>query len=145
MTGMPAAEGVRDGRADLRPDAADLLPDAADLLPDAAAFARAVAEFAESAAFALLPVPAWVFDLASLRFLAVNEAALDRYGWSRSEFLAMTIADIRPEEDVAAARDAVEDPDFGNGPPARSEWRHLHADGRIIPVEIFVRRFDLAG
>jgi two-component system sensor histidine kinase/response regulator len=46
--------------------------------------------------FALSPQPAWVYDLGTLRFLEVNEAAVRNYGWSRDEFLAMTIRDIRP-------------------------------------------------
>ena len=46
--------------------------------------------------FALSPQPAWVYDRETLRFLEVNEAAVRSYGWSREEFLAMTIRDIRP-------------------------------------------------
>ena len=46
------------------------------------------------------PTPMWVFDVESLRFLAMNEAAIRRYGYSRAEFLRMTILDIRPEEDI---------------------------------------------
>ncbi len=46
--------------------------------------------------FALSPQPAWVYDRDTLRFLEVNEAAVQHYGWSREEFLAMTIRDIRP-------------------------------------------------
>jgi PAS domain S-box-containing protein len=46
--------------------------------------------------FALSPQPAWVYDRATLRFLEVNEAAVQHYGWSREQFLAMTIRDIRP-------------------------------------------------
>ncbi len=46
--------------------------------------------------FALSPQPAWVYDSATLRFLEVNEAAVRSYGWSRDEFLAMTLRDIRP-------------------------------------------------
>lgn len=42
----------------------------------------------------------WVYDVATLRFLTVNEAAIRHYGYSREEFLALTIADIRPPEDV---------------------------------------------
>ena len=42
----------------------------------------------------------WVYDVKSLAFLAVNEAAVRRYGYSRDEFLAMTILDIRPADDV---------------------------------------------
>ena len=46
------------------------------------------------------PQPMWVYDLATLRFLAVNDAAVRHYGYSRAEFLDMTIKDIRPPEDV---------------------------------------------
>ena len=48
------------------------------------------------------PHPTWVFDRETLRFLAVNEAAVHKYGYSREEFLAMTLKDIRPPEDVPA-------------------------------------------
>ncbi|MGE5726876.1 MAG: PAS domain-containing protein, partial [Acidobacteriota bacterium] len=44
--------------------------------------------------------PMWVYDRETLAFLDVNEAAVRKYGYSRAQFLAMTIADIRPEEDL---------------------------------------------
>src|SRR5262245_35054270 len=47
------------------------------------------------------PQPMWVYDLETLRFLAVNDGAIKHYGYSRDEFLAMTIKDIRPPEEVA--------------------------------------------
>ena len=50
------------------------------------------------------PQPMWVFDRASLAFLAVNEAAIEHYGYSREEFLSMTIKDIRGEADVRVAK-----------------------------------------
>src|SRR3954468_16183409 len=86
-----------------------------DAGPGGSGLDREVDAFAESPAFTLLPVPAftllpvpaWIFDHASLRFLAVNDAAVERYGWSRAEFLAMTVADIRPAEDVAAMRRTI--------------------------------------
>ena len=46
------------------------------------------------------PVPMWIYDLETLAFLAVNDAAVTRYGYSREEFLGMTIKDIRPAEDL---------------------------------------------
>jgi len=48
------------------------------------------------------PHPTWVFDRETLRFLAVNAAAVGKYGYSRDEFLAMTVKDIRSPEDVPA-------------------------------------------
>ena len=49
------------------------------------------------------PMPMWVYDAETLAFLAVNDAAVRHYGYSREEFLAMRIIDIRPPEDVPAA------------------------------------------
>jgi two-component system cell cycle sensor histidine kinase/response regulator CckA len=80
------------------------------------------------------PLPLWVYDIETLAFLAVNDAAVKHYGYSRAEFLAMRITDIRPEEDVpkvlAAAR-APDRPDFEGG-----VWRHRTKDGRTILVEV---------
>lgn len=46
------------------------------------------------------PLPMWIYDLKSLAFLEVNDAAVEKYGYSRAEFRKMTIKDIRPREDV---------------------------------------------
>src|SRR6476619_4084026 len=51
--------------------------------------------------FALSPQPAWVYDSETLRFLEVNEAAVRSYGWTREEFLGMTLRDIRPPTEQA--------------------------------------------
>jgi PAS domain S-box-containing protein len=45
------------------------------------------------------PMPMWVIDIESQKFLAVNNAAVEHYGYSREQFLAMTIFDVRPPED----------------------------------------------
>src|SRR5687768_10108255 len=54
------------------------------------------------------PNPMWVYDRETLEFLAVNEAAIDSYGYDRNEFLGMTIRDIRPPEDVPALTEHLE-------------------------------------
>jgi two-component system cell cycle sensor histidine kinase/response regulator CckA len=80
------------------------------------------------------PMPLWVFDRDNLKFLAVNEAAIRHYGYSREEFLSMTIADIRPDEDVPRLLNSVV-----RKAPGLSEaehWRHRKKDGTIIQVEI---------
>jgi PAS domain S-box-containing protein len=46
------------------------------------------------------PQPMWVYDIESLMFLAVNLAAVEQYGYSRNEFLLMTLRDIRPAQDI---------------------------------------------
>ena len=80
------------------------------------------------------PQPMYVYDLRTLKFLAVNEAALKRYGYTRKEFLRMTAKDIRPAEDVPAFLKA-----YGKGAKGISDkgtWRHVKKDGTRLDVEI---------
>ena len=89
------------------------------------------------------PLPMWVFDRESLRFLAVNEAAIAHYGYSRAEFLSMTIKDIRPEAEVAALMENV-----ARGSSAltnRGVWNHRLKDGSLIEVEITAHDIDFDG
>ncbi|HUG10529.1 MAG TPA: PAS domain S-box protein [Opitutaceae bacterium] len=84
--------------------------------------------------FAGNPHPMWVYDLETLGFLAVNDAAIARYGFSRDEFLAMTIKDIRPEEDIPHL---IENIRTSTGEYQDSGiWRHRKKSGEIISVEI---------
>jgi diguanylate cyclase (GGDEF)-like protein/PAS domain S-box-containing protein len=89
------------------------------------------------------PLPTWVFARKTLEFLAVNEAAIRHYGFSRREFLAMTIADIRPEEDIPALLAATAKPI--NGLQEAATWRHRKKDGTIIDVEIVSHELDFQG
>ncbi|HTW10465.1 MAG TPA: EAL domain-containing protein [Acidimicrobiales bacterium] len=87
------------------------------------------------------PQPMWVYDLGTLRFLAVNDAAVEQYGYSQEDLAAMTIRDIPLSEEVAAMEATLEDP----APLTRSgPWRHLRKDGSLIDVEIssHTLRFD---
>ncbi len=81
------------------------------------------------------PHPMWVYDLETLRILAVNDAAVRKYGYSHEEFLAMTIKEIRPEEDIPRLLTALRNLDAITIPDARL-WRHKKRDGSIIDVEI---------
>ncbi len=80
------------------------------------------------------PHPMWVYDRSTLRFLAVNDAALARYGYSREQFLAMTIADIRPAEDLQRLNDKLRQALAGY--EQAGVWRHRFRDGRLASVEI---------
>ncbi len=80
------------------------------------------------------PQPMWVYDLDTLRFLDVNEAALTKYGYTRDEFLALDLTDIRPAEDAGPLRTfarAPRDERRTSGP-----WRHRLRGGHEIEVEI---------
>ena len=93
--------------------------------------------------FEVNPHPMWVYDLESLRFLVVNEAAVRRYGYSRQEFRALTIRDIRPPEDVPALLANVAR--VGRGLDNAGLWRHRRKDGSIIDVEITSHTLEFDG
>ncbi|MFO1415408.1 MAG: PAS domain S-box protein [Burkholderiales bacterium] len=83
------------------------------------------------------PHPMWVYDPATLRFLAVNDAAVIQYGYSREEFLALTIADLRPPDDTPRLQRAVAE-QKDNAEPGL--WRHRRKDGSRLWVEITSHR-----
>jgi PAS domain S-box-containing protein len=100
---------------------------------------RAEAELRESEGryrklFELNPQPTWIYDHETLRFLAVNQAAVQKYGYSQAEFLAMNIRDIRPSEDVPALLKSVAT--VNDGQREYGVWRHQKKDGGMIFVEI---------
>jgi diguanylate cyclase (GGDEF)-like protein/PAS domain S-box-containing protein len=84
--------------------------------------------------FAANPRPMWVVDRPTLRYLDVNQAAIDCYGYSREEFLAMTLRDLRPPEDIPELERAVAADD--TGADRRKVWRHRKRDGTLIDVEV---------
>ncbi len=88
------------------------------------------------------PQAMWVYDLTTLRFLAVNDAAVRHYGYSRAEFLDMTIKDIRPPEDVALLEKYL---NSENAHPDAGEWRHRKKDGTLINVDITANRLTFGG
>ncbi len=89
------------------------------------------------------PTPMWVYDLETLRFVAVNDVAVEHYGYSRPEFLSMSIREIRLPEDVPALEASVRAP--------RQEiehsgiWRHRTKDGKLLHVEITSHTLTFAG
>lgn len=83
--------------------------------------------------FESTPQPIWVYNEESLAFLAVNEAATRTYGFTRDEFLSMTIDDIRPREDIPTLMIKNSDP---NDLVISSPWRHRTKNGKTIYVEM---------
>jgi two-component system cell cycle sensor histidine kinase/response regulator CckA len=81
------------------------------------------------------PHPMWVFDPVTLRFLTVNDAAIQHYGYSLTEFLSMTMCDIRPEGELQKFLTMMKDPKH-SGNADRQLWKHRKKDGTIIEVEI---------
>ena len=94
-----------------------------------------------AALFEAAPVPMWVFDMASKRFLVVNPAALQSYGYSAEEFRAMTIFDIRTEAESGRLLQELADPLTVR----RGRWAHRRKDGSIFPVNIVSQPVQYAG
>ncbi len=90
------------------------------------------------------PYPMWIWDLETFRFLDVNDAAIAHYGYSRDEFLAMTVREIRlPEDGDQVLKDVV-----ANDKPGLVYWgtaRHRKRDGGILEVEITTNRVEVGG
>jgi PAS domain S-box-containing protein len=90
------------------------------------------------------PDPMWVFDVDTLRFLDVNLAAIRKYGWTREEFLAMTIRDIRPEEDLPRLARSLRTT-RGLDRDEAGVWRHRTRSGAVIDVDVVAHTVDWNG
>ncbi|MCA1565108.1 MAG: PAS domain S-box protein [Acidobacteria bacterium] len=89
------------------------------------------------------PNPMWVYDADTYAYLAVNTAAVRHYGYTREEFLAMSILDVRPPESVPAVLENI----ASLPTPHREagEWEHRKKDGTRIFVEISSQLIDFGG
>lgn len=88
------------------------------------------------------PHPMWIHDPETLRFLKVNDAAVRHYGYSRDEFLSMTVHDLRPSEDLEAIlRETSKSDSFTLAGP----WQHRKKDGSSIQVDIAAHVIDYCG
>ncbi len=89
------------------------------------------------------PTPMWVYELGSLAFLEVNQAAIQLYGYTRTEFLGMRITDIRPPEDVPKLLELTT-----NRPPGLrhvGKWRHRLKSGAVIEVDVSSSTIEFGG
>ena len=102
---------------------------------------------ASEEAFRLLfsnnPLPMWVYEIDTLKFLEVNDAAVQHYGFSRDEFLQMTIRDVHPPEDVPELLDYISKEAPGMRP--MREWRHHKKNGEVINVFAASHTLNFAG
>jgi hypothetical protein len=78
------------------------------------------------------PLPMWVVDAQTLRFLGVNDAAVRLYGYTSEEFLAMTVEDVRPQQDRESFREFVR---RESGAVIRGSFRHVKKNGEPIDIE----------
>lgn len=90
------------------------------------------------------PQPMWIYDKATLLFLDVNEAAIAQYGYSKEEFLQMTITDIRPEQEKAKFSGHL----YTLKPVKVADatvWTHRKKDGSLLYVEVQSYNFIYTG
>jgi PAS domain S-box-containing protein len=92
--------------------------------------------------FDIHPHPMWVVDSKTLAFLAINQAAIEHYGYSREEFLSMTLEKLRPPEDIAQLLKSFQDQ---NPSYMQRAARHLKRNGEQINVEIVSFNLDFDG
>jgi len=81
------------------------------------------------------PFPTWVYDVDSLEFLEVNPAAIEFYGYTKEEFLSMTVKDIRMNEEISSAEDMSKASD-------QHIWKHRKKNGEQVYVEVRANHFD---
>ncbi|MBX3626674.1 MAG: PAS domain-containing protein [Rhizobacter sp.] len=86
--------------------------------------------------FTLCPNPMFAYDVETLGFLAVNGAMLRRYGYTQDELLKMTLADIRPPEDVPAMHEITREVREKPSVAVPGVWRHRRKDGSIFHVRV---------
>lgn len=80
------------------------------------------------------PNSMWIYDLETLQFLAVNQAAITHYGYTEDEFLSMKLTDIRLAEDIPKLLEAIAKVSEGFSSP--KVWRHCKKDGSLIFVDV---------
>ncbi|GEO86238.1 diguanylate cyclase [Ciceribacter naphthalenivorans] len=92
--------------------------------------------------FVTHPSPMWVYDPETLRFLIVNNAAIDLYGYSRVDYDRMTVLDIRPAPERKRMLEAVQ----RRTDMERAErWTHIKANGETLEVLTYGRAVRFEG
>jgi diguanylate cyclase (GGDEF)-like protein/PAS domain S-box-containing protein len=93
--------------------------------------------------FAGNPVPMWIYHRKTFKFVAVNEAAIRQYGFSEQEFLAKSMLEIRPEEEIPDVLIDLER--HARGFQKRDLWKHRRKNGEVFDVEVVCHPLDFNG
>jgi PAS domain S-box-containing protein len=81
------------------------------------------------------PYPTWIYDLDTLHIVEVNDAALEKYGFDKEEFLRLTMNDLHPPGDVDEFLETLKNPDIVQT-VERKLWHHNNKYGGLMIVEI---------
>ena len=90
------------------------------------------------------PIPMWVYDATTWRFLQVNQAAVAQYGYSREELLRLAVVDLHPAEDIPKLLEMIGG-DGNAAPLLRSKQRHRKQDGTTVFVELVSQPIHFGG
>src|SRR5215471_2587394 len=93
--------------------------------------------------FSHTPLPTWVFDTETGRFLEVNEATTKQYGYTEEEFRRMTVLDLRPDGNEVSFAQHVEE--WKQDGRHHGQWRHKRKDGKSFDVEVVSHKLEYAG
>ncbi|GAB1372451.1 hypothetical protein MASR1M45_25130 [Candidatus Kapaibacterium sp.] len=81
------------------------------------------------------PAPMWIYEINTLRFIEVNDAAIKKYGFTREEFLKMTLKDIRPSDEVPKlVENLIEHTEDYQ---ISFNWKHRTKSGDVIFVDVY--------
>lgn len=133
------------GQANVERERANVERERANAERERAIMARERSEDKYRMLFYKSPLPKWIFDEDTLRFLEVNEAAVRLYGYSEEEFRNLTLPDIRPEEDVDRLMSDISEVRRNPGSFQAGQWRHKRKDGEVIEVEVTAHPVELDG
>jgi len=93
--------------------------------------------------FELNPFPTWVYNAQTLRIVAVNDAMVSTYGWSREELQSMSVLDIREPNEGERLRAYLAE--WGDRSGNAGVWRHRHRDGSALWMDINTHTVELDG
>jgi PAS domain S-box-containing protein len=93
--------------------------------------------------FSHTPLPMWVFDTETLKFLQVNEAATKQYGYTEDELRSMTVRDVRPDGDAPSFAAHVEE--WKQDGRHLGHWQHKKKDGKCFAVDVISHKLEYAG
>jgi PAS domain S-box-containing protein len=90
------------------------------------------------------PFPMIIWDFETKKILDCNTTTLEKYGYTREEFLLLTIWDLRPEEDISLLKEFTRDEE-SYGPVHRKIWRHKKKNGEIMMMDLKGQLIDYNG
>lgn len=91
------------------------------------------------------PIPKYIYDATTLRFVDVSESTLTIYGYTRDEFLSMTMHDIRPVDEIPSMLDAIKVATGSSGMKRLGIFTHRKKDGSTVKMDVSTQKIMYEG